>query len=63
MCLVNLGIRDCGLRTVTSLDVVISCSMPLFQLIQAWLMRCRAVGVRGISSSADGFGVLVLWIR
>ena len=61
--LVNLGIRDCGLRTVISLAVVITCLIPFCREVYAWLMSRRAVGIRRIRSSVDGLGVRVIWIR
>ena len=45
-----------GLCIVTSLDVLIICSMPSFQLVQALLMRRRASGVRGIKVTCCAVG-------
>ena len=47
-----------GLCVVTSLAVVMSCSMPSFQLAQALLMSRRAAGVRGMSVSGEGRGTV-----
>lgn len=61
--LVEVCLFGFGVRIVTSLAVVIICSMPRYQMALALLMRRRAAGVHGIRSSSFGGGVVVLWAR
>ena len=51
-----------GLCVVTSFVVVMSCSIPSFQLAHALLMCRRVSGVRGMRVSSVGCGTVVLWV-
>ena len=55
-----MDVRGRGLYVDTSFEVIMSCSIPLFQLAHVLLMSCRVCGVLRIRVSAGGRGLVVM---